>query len=114
MELILYPCPGSPRVGTRPVLVLASHYLRAAAAKVLLDNGAETNRDDVADFPVFGHLAWALSDKLDEDKESATNLRSRLLRRALMEFSFTRSREERLSLRTDCRSTSRIWGAPGT
>ncbi|KAI3342470.1 ankyrin repeat-containing domain protein [Ustulina deusta] len=68
------------RQGYSPVLVLASHYLRAAV-KVLLDNGAaaddkiacaETNRDDVADFPVFGHLAWALSDKLDEDKESAT------------------------------------------
>ena len=82
------------REGCLPVLVLASHYLRAAV-KILLDHGAaaddrvnindvggtylgncsgkdkdrDKDRDEVADFPVFRHLAWAYSDKLDEEDE---------------------------------------------
>ncbi|KAI0540440.1 ankyrin repeat-containing domain protein [Xylaria digitata] len=65
--------------GYSPVLVLASHYL-CAATRVLLENGAPANdvatcsgtkRDDVADFPIFGHLAWAALSEADEEKDNA-------------------------------------------
>ncbi|KAJ3568319.1 hypothetical protein NPX13_g6459 [Xylaria arbuscula] len=66
--------------GYSPLLTLSSRYLRAAV-KILLDSGAavgdktncpEYHTEDVADFPVFGHLTWALSNKLDEGIENTT------------------------------------------
>ncbi|KAI0528122.1 ankyrin repeat-containing domain protein [Xylaria bambusicola] len=98
--------------GYSPVLVLSSHYLRAAV-KILLDRGVaaddkstcpDTDRDDVADFPVFGHLAWALSDKLDEDVESVTRAHDEemagLLRRYVVPL-ITSSRDHGVSREYD-------------